>query len=207
MVSPNRTVYQPESAAYGFFNNGTVLFTSSGGFSNIYPVPQYQKAAVNAYFANHNPPYPYYSLTGGFNASKAGNGIYNRIGHGIPDVAANGQFIGIYVEGDYVRFGGTSASSPIFASIVTRINNARLNMNKSPIGFINPTLYAYPQVLNDITNGTNPGCGTTGFSAVPGWDPVSFLLYHFWMEEERESSLTLTIGRSRVWERPTIQRC
>jgi tripeptidyl-peptidase I len=35
--------------------------------------------------------------------------------------------------------------------------------------------YAHPEVLNDITNGTNPGCGTKGFSAVEGWDPVTGL--------------------------------
>lgn len=28
-------------------------------------------------------------------------------------------------------------------------------------------------MLKDITNGTNPGCGTKGFSAVEGWDPVT----------------------------------
>ncbi|KAH9025386.1 hypothetical protein EDB85DRAFT_1982937, partial [Lactarius pseudohatsudake] len=29
--------------------------------------------------------------------------------------------------------------------------------------------------LNDITSGSNPGCGTDGFSAIPGWDPVTGL--------------------------------
>ena len=172
MVNPNATVNDPESAAFEFFDNGTFLFTSSGGFSNIYPVPQYQQSAVDSYFANYNPPYPYYELTGGFDASKIGDGIYNRIGHGIPDVSANGVSIGVYNEGEFASFGGTSASSPIFASVVTRLNNARLNLGKSTIGFINPALYAHPEVLNDITNGTNPGCGTDGFKAVPGWDPV-----------------------------------
>ncbi len=43
------------------------------------------------------------------------------------------------------------------------------------MGFINPVLYANPQVLNDITSGTNPGCGTDGFTAVPGWDPLTGL--------------------------------
>lgn len=40
---------------------------------------------------------------------------------------------------------------------------------KGPVGFLNPTLYANPQVLNDITNGTNIGCGVDGFPAVEGW--------------------------------------
>jgi tripeptidyl-peptidase-1 len=51
---------------------------------------------------------------------------------------------------------------------VNRLNEARLNAGKGPIGFLNPSLYANPAMLNDITNGTNPGCGTLGFSAVPG---------------------------------------
>jgi tripeptidyl-peptidase-1 len=34
---------------------------------------------------------------------------------------------------------------------------------------VNPVLYAHPEVLNDITNGTNVGCGTEGFHAVKGY--------------------------------------
>lgn len=58
---------------------------------------------------------------------------------------------------------------------MNRINEERLAANKTVVGFINPTLYKHPQVLNDITNGTNPGCLTQGFSAVKGWDPVTGL--------------------------------
>ena len=64
--------------------------------------------------------------------------------------------------------GGTSASAPIFASLVNRINELRLNAGKGALGFLNPALYSNPGMFNDITNGTNPGCGTVGFSAVPG---------------------------------------
>jgi tripeptidyl-peptidase-1 len=71
--------------------------------------------------------------------------------------------------------GGTSASAPVFASILNRINEERLAASKSPVGFVNPILYANPQLLNDVTNGTNPGCNTTGFSAAKGWDPVTGL--------------------------------
>jgi tripeptidyl-peptidase-1 len=49
-----------------------------------------------------------------------------------------------------------------------QINEERLEMGKKPVGFINPVLYNHPEVLNDITNGTNAGCGTYGFSAIPG---------------------------------------
>jgi tripeptidyl-peptidase-1 len=30
-------------------------------------------------------------------------------------------------------------------------------------------------VLNDVTTGGNQGCGTKGFTAVEGWDPVTGL--------------------------------
>lgn len=49
-----------------------------------------------------------------------------------------------------------------------QLNEERFAIGKGPVGFVNPVLYAYPQVLNDITNGTNAGCGTYGFSAIQG---------------------------------------
>ena len=36
-------------------------------------------------------------------------------------------------------------------------------------------LYKFADAFNDIVNGTNPGCGTQGFAAKPGWDPVTGL--------------------------------
>lgn len=37
--------------------------------------------------------------------------------------------------------GGTSASAPTFAGIVTLLNNIRLGNNKPALGFLNPFLY------------------------------------------------------------------
>ena len=70
---------------------------------------------------------------------------------------------------------GTSLSAPVWASIFTLINEQRTKRGKSPVGFVNPVLYAHPEVFNDITNGKNPGCFTDGFSAVEGWDPTTGL--------------------------------
>ena len=50
-----------------------------------------------------------------------------------------------------------------------------MSIGKGPIGFVNPVLYANPHVLNDITNGTNVGCGSDGFSAIEGYVYASFL--------------------------------
>lgn len=172
-VYPGHTVFEPESAVVDPKGHPyRSAFSSGGGFSNIYPIPVYQAQAVAEYFKNYNPPYPYYE--GGHNFGKNG-GVYNRAGRGYPDVAANGDNIAVYVGGKAGLEGGTSASTPIFASIVNLINEERLAQGKNPVGFINPTLYSNPQILNDITNGTNPGCGTVGFDTAPGWDPVSGL--------------------------------
>ena len=108
------------------------------------------------------------------------------------DVSANGAYIGLDIKGQTGPIGfGTSYASPIWASTITlvcskiylvhcaglltgpQINTARSNAGKTSVGFINPTLYANPSAMNDVTSGHNPGCGTEGFEAVEGWDPVS----------------------------------
>lgn len=50
-----------------------------------------------------------------------------------------------------------------------------MQRGKGPVGFLNPVFYAHPEAFNDITEGGNPGCGTEGFAAQPGWDPVTGL--------------------------------
>ncbi|GAB7357186.1 hypothetical protein MBLNU459_g8174t2 [Dothideomycetes sp. NU459] len=186
-VYPGYSVSDPESAVYDPAGGAyAVNFSSGGGFSNVYPIPDYQAAAVATFFESHNPPYPYYSglvndtldiqtLPNISALAGSSGGIYNRIGRGVPDVSANSDNIAIYQGGNFSRAGGTSASTPIFASVINRINEERLNAGKSSLGFLNPALYANPSMLNDITNGSNPGCNTQGFSAVPGWDPVTGL--------------------------------
>ncbi|KAF7172400.1 hypothetical protein CNMCM6106_006590 [Aspergillus hiratsukae] len=149
-------------------------FPSGGGFSNIYERPDYQQQAVETYFSRADPGYPYYSSMN--NNSFADNGgIYNRIGRAYPDVAAIGDNVVIFNKGMPTLIGGTSAAAPVFAAILTRINEERLAVGKSTVGFVNPVLYAHPEVFHDITQGTNPGCGTQGFSAASGWDPVTGL--------------------------------
>ncbi|KAH8705213.1 putative protease S8 tripeptidyl peptidase I [Talaromyces proteolyticus] len=169
----NRTVTDPEVAANDPAGHPySSAYATGGGFSNIFGIPDYQADAVANYFEKHNPPYPYY------NGSKLGEngGLYNRSGRGYPDVSANGDNIAVYVNGESSFSGGTSASSPIFASIVNRIIDERIAAGKSgPLGFLNPILYKNADAFNDITEGTNSGCGTDGFSTAPGWDPVTGL--------------------------------
>lgn len=165
-VSDGKTVFDPETAANDPSGSPFIPgYSTGGGFSNIHAIPEYQATAVAHYFSSYLPPYPYYS---GNEPLGANGGLYNRSGRGYPDVSANGDNIVVYRQGARHLSGGTSASTPIFASIVNLINEERLAVGKSPVGFINPVLYENPQVLNDITDGSNPGCGTNGFSAVPG---------------------------------------
>ena len=155
-IVPGASVTQPEEACE------TVIF-SGGGFSNVFPIPSYQAAAVGEFFANHPPPYT---------AEQYNNSMMTR---GFPDVSANGANYVIAIDGTFSLVFGTSASSPTFGSVITLVNEARYDIGKSSVGFLNPTLYAHPSVLNDITSGGNQGCGTPGFTAVPGWDPVTGL--------------------------------
>lgn len=87
-------------------------------------------------------------------------------------MAANAVNIAAFFGPDYLTASGTSGAAPVFASIINRINEERLAVGKKPVGFINPVLYQHPEILTDITLGSNPGCYQPGFNATPGWDPV-----------------------------------
>ncbi|KAL6299946.1 peptidase S8/S53 domain-containing protein [Sparassis latifolia] len=155
-VNPNSTVLEPESAC-------EQVIYSSGGFSNMFAMPSYQKTAVESYLANYPPPYP--------------ADIWNSTGtsRAFPDISANGANYIVAIQGEYMLVYGTSCSSPVSAAILSAVNDARLAVGKGPMGFINPTIYTPRgmEAFNDITTGTNPGCGTVGFYAERGWDPVT----------------------------------
>ncbi|EME46777.1 hypothetical protein DOTSEDRAFT_127175 [Dothistroma septosporum NZE10] len=152
-------------------------FPSGGGFSNIYPRPSYQNSAVNTYLTQHTPAYKTYNTSGTNNPpeSVTNGGLYNINGRGYPDVSAVGDNVVIFNNGIPELIGGTSAAAPVFAAILNRINEERIAAGKTTVGFVNPTLYAHPEVLHDITIGNNSGCNTPGFYASTGWDPVTGL--------------------------------
>ncbi|KAL4071280.1 peptidase S8/S53 domain-containing protein [Scleroderma yunnanense] len=163
MVKPNATVFdpQPEKAC------DQVIY-SGGGFSNYFAMPDYQKNAVEGWVQNNGQVY----------VNEYGN-AWNSTGksRAYPDISANGANYVVAVDGKFQHVFGTSASAPTFGAILTMVNDVRLRLNQSPIGFINPALYAMNATiaLNDITEGNNPGCGTNGFNATVGWDPVTGL--------------------------------
>ncbi|KAG1818301.1 peptidase S8/S53 domain-containing protein [Suillus variegatus] len=160
MVKPGASVLeaQPEMACMEVIYSG-------GGFSNYFAMPSYQKTAVDYYLENYPPDYP--------------ATMWNSTGmsRAFPDIAANGANYVVAVDGEFELVYGTSCSSPVSGAIFTMINDARLAAGKSPIGFINPTIYStdFAGAFNDITEGSNPGCGTEGYNATVGWDPVTGL--------------------------------
>lgn len=91
----------------------------------------------------------------------------------------------------FLEVGGTSASTPVFAGILTLLNQQLGNLPPAGLGNVNPTLYKLAQtpannVFHDITTGNNivpctkgsPNCPsgpTFGYSATVGYDLVTGL--------------------------------
>ncbi|KAH9053379.1 peptidase S8/S53 domain-containing protein [Lactarius vividus] len=142
------TGYDPEVAAP----------LSGGGFSDYFPRPAYQDVAVSAFLERQGTQY---------------SGLYNPEGRGIPDIAAQALKLTIFFRKFLTLVEGTSCSAPTVAGIISLLNDYLITNGRPSLGFLNIRLYDDGFAgLNDITSGSNPDCGTDGFSAVPGWDPV-----------------------------------
>jgi tripeptidyl-peptidase-1 len=137
---------------------------SSGGFSNYFSQPSYQSSAVSSYLTS---------------LGSTNEGLYIANGRAGPDVAAQGQSIPIFTEGGLALDQGTSASSPIFASMISLVNDRLIAAGKPALGFLNPFIYANPHAFFDIINGSTPGAfpadcpQSAGWSAQAGWDPAT----------------------------------
>jgi len=148
------------------------LVTSGGGFSTVFPQASYQTSAVSSYFNS--------------SVSLPPSSMYNMNGRGYPDVALVGHNYLVYIGGQLYQVSGTSCSAPTFAGMLSLVNDARLNQQKSPLGFVTPALYSLANsqgVFNDITCGLNNCCAGEpptvccqyGFYAQTGWDPSTGL--------------------------------
>ncbi|KAI1409994.1 subtilisin-like protein [Hypoxylon sp. FL1857] len=174
ILTVGSTVLQANKTAGVDPEEATDRFRSGGGFSNIYEQPDYQKEIVTKYLAAANLSFEGYEGGGGnFSNAHAGIGRFNKLGRAYPDVSANGDHFVISNGGELWRIGGTSASAPLWGSIITLINEERLAVGKGPVGFIHQVLYSHPEVFKDVTKGDNRACKTTGFPAIEGWDPVT----------------------------------
>ncbi|WP_036051150.1 S53 family peptidase [Bradyrhizobium sp. Tv2a-2] len=125
--------------------NGT-----GGGISDVFPVPDYQsKLALPA------------SLNDG------------AVRRGVPDVAcaaASTPGYRIIVNGAEKVMDGTSAATPLWAGLIAIVNAAR----GEPIGFVNPALYANPNLFRLISQGNNR-VGGKGYDAGDGWSACTGL--------------------------------
>jgi subtilase family serine protease len=149
----------------------TDQFGSGGGFSKQFaqsPNAEWQSAAVAQYLktvdASTLPPAD----------------SFPAMGRATPDVSALGEGYQVFVNGKAESVGGTSASSPAFAAMVSLLNEARLNAGKPAMGFLNPFLYKNADAFTDVTKGSNKiGRGGNllpyGFNCSAGWDPATGL--------------------------------
>ena len=155
-------------------------FTTGGGFSNFYDTPAWQKRAVDQYLASIAAKRPF------TNNSKRVGGYpspsYNDKGRGFPDLAMLGVNFLMVDNATWFPASGTSASTPVIAGMISLINSERLAAGKPTLGFLNPAIYMFNgSFANDIVDGANrclqggrsAPCCREGFSAMPGWDPVS----------------------------------
>jgi subtilase family serine protease len=151
-----------------------VGWTAGGGFAfySSEKQPKWQSKFVNDYL-HSGVPLP----------SK-----FNDKGRGYPDVSAIAHNCPVFSSGSIMDVDGTSCSSPLFAGIVSLLNDYQITHGKSKLGFINPILYQMvsddPSIFTDYTEGNNwcteqmccptnkDGGSNFGYKAAKGWDPV-----------------------------------
>jgi subtilase family serine protease len=127
---------------------------SGGGYSSLFPRPAYQVGVP-------------------------------RIGRmrGVPDVAADADsstaMALMFTGGVPLPAQGTSAATPLWAAVIALADQDAGHH----LGFVNPAIYAiarspaYHRAFHDVTTGDNsvfwPARLFTGYTAGPGWDPVT----------------------------------
>jgi hypothetical protein len=143
----------------------TDQFGSGGGFSWLFKSFEAQETLVEKYLKTVTP-------------TEAPVGSYPPKGRATPDVSAMGEGFQVVINGETETVGGTSASAPTFAGIVSMLNEARIKAGMKPLGYLNPFLYSHSSSFTDITAGTNAigrGNGPLpyGFPAAKGWDAAT----------------------------------
>jgi kumamolisin len=114
-----------------------------GGISIEFPVPSYQSSA---------------NLPKNVDTGKTGRGVPDVSGNADPETGYQ-----VLVDGQQQTFGGTSAVAPLWAGLITLLNES---LGK-PVGFMQPQIYTASAAtgFHDITQGDNPA-----YHAGTGWD-------------------------------------
>jgi kumamolisin len=91
----------------------------------------------------------------------------------VPDISTDGDpntGALVIVDGAPLQVGGTSLSAPIMAALTARVNSARLQGGKDPLGLLNSRIYGMigSADVRDITEGSNGA-----YSAGVGYDLVT----------------------------------
>ncbi|KAJ7245298.1 subtilisin-like protein [Mycena rebaudengoi] len=161
-VFPASCPYVTAVGATQGFNPEVATNLTGGGFSDLFPRPWYQTQAVDSFLKTIPPDFA---------------GTFNKSGRGYPDVAVQGWGLDFVFDGITFATGGTSFSSPIFASIIALINDRLMAAGKPVLGFLNPWLYANSKAFTDITEGHNSGfecpASSVAFDATKGWDALT----------------------------------
>jgi kumamolisin len=130
------------------WNDGQQGGASGGGVSSFFTLPAWQGGLE-------------LTLTTGATQALTMRGVPDVSGDADPDTGYD-----VRIDGTDTVIGGTSAVAPLWAALIARINSIR----GTPVGFVNPQLYAGPSALDDITSGNNGS-----YAAGPGWDACSGL--------------------------------
>jgi kumamolisin len=134
--------------AESVWNDGAQGGAGGGGVSNFFALPAWQK---------------------GLKLTLASGGNQALTMRGVPDVSGDADpetGYDVRIDGTDTVIGGTSAVAPLWAGLIARINSAK----GSPIGFMNPQIYAATSSLNDIRTGNNGS-----YAAAAGWDACTGL--------------------------------
>jgi len=145
------------------WNNTNQGYATGGGLSVQYGAPSYQTGKGLRY-SQHS------------SSGDIGPAAFST--RGIPDWGGNAdgasgyQFY--YGSGNQliVGVGGTSATAPLFAGCVARLNNA---ISPSKVGFVHTLSYNNPGAFRDVTSGNNSGPNNFWYNATIGWDAVTGL--------------------------------
>lgn len=130
------------------WNDGADGGASGGGVSAFFAIPAWQS---------------------NLSATRAQGGRTPLAMRGVPDVAGNADpetGYQVRVDGNATIIGGTSAVAPLWAALITRLNQ----LSGKSAGLISPQIYQTPKSFRDITSGNNGD-----FAASSGWDACTGL--------------------------------